>query len=261
MSALDRIIAQKRWEVATQKRLLTERELRDRIGIVPRAKDFAAALRQGSAPRVVAEFKRASPSKGAICASADPAKVACEYADNGAVAISVLTDARWFWGSLQDLWRIRESVALPLLRKEFVVDPYQIVEARAYGADAVLLLCSVLDDQQLFDFAMLARELGMTAVVEAHDENEIDRALAASAQVIGVNNRNLRTLVVTPGTAERLRPRIPADRVALAESGVKTAAELARIVAAGFDACLIGEALMSAPSPGAALRALRQGAL
>jgi indole-3-glycerol phosphate synthase len=255
-SLLERIVAYKRWEVATRKRLLGERELRERVGIVPRARDLAAALRRGPAPRVVAEVKRASPSRGAIRPGADAAQVACEYAENGAAAISVLTDTRFFGGCIEDLWRVREAVSVPALRKDFLVDPYQLFEARAYGADGVLLLCSALDDAQLADLASLARELGMTAVVEAHAPEEVDRALRVEAPVVGLNNRDLRTMTVVEGHAIRLRAHVPSDRIALAESGVKSRRDIEALLAAGLDACLVGESLMSAESPGAALRAL-----
>jgi indole-3-glycerol phosphate synthase len=256
MTFLEQIVAYKRWEVASQKRLLSEKELRDRVGIVPRARDFATALRRGPGVRVVAEFKRASPSKGAIRLSADAGKVAGEYAEHGAAALSVLTDTRWFAGAVNDLWRAREMVSLAILRKDFVVDAYQIYEARTNGADAVLLLCSVLDDARLSEFGKLIRELGMAVVAEAHNEREVDRALKIDGAVVGLNNRDLTTMTVVPGTAVRLRSRVPSDRIALAESGVKNREDLKELAAAGFSACLIGERLMSAESPGAALKEL-----
>jgi indole-3-glycerol phosphate synthase len=256
MSLLARIVAHKRWEVATEKRLLSEKELRDRVGLVPRARDFVAAMRRGQGPRVIAEFKRASPTRGVLRAAADPAKVCCEFVENGAVAVSVVTDNRWFWGSVCDLWLARESISIPILCWDFVVDPYQIYQARAHGADAVRLVCTLLDDRKLIDCASLARALDMTAIIEAHDEREVERALAADALVIGLSNRDLQTMEVVPGTAERLRPLVPADRITVAESGIRSAEELGQLSPLLFDACLVGEALMSADSPGAALRAL-----
>jgi indole-3-glycerol phosphate synthase len=258
MSILDRIIAHKRWEVAASQRILPEADLRDRARQAPRIRDFAAALRRGKSPRVVAEFKRASPSRGAIHPAADPAVVACDYAEAGAVALSVLTDARWFWGSLTDLWRVREDVAIPILRKDFLVAPYQVVEARAWGADAVLLLSGVLEGSALAEMASLARDLGMSVVVEAHDEAALERALSVPGAVVGINNRDLRTMTIAPGTAERLRPRVPSDRLTLGESGIQTREDLARISEAGLDAALVGESLMSTDNPGAALKALLQ---
>jgi indole-3-glycerol phosphate synthase len=255
-SVLQRILAHKRWEVSAQKRLLSAKELHDRVGLVPRPRNFADALRRGATPRVVAEFKRASPSKGAIAPAADVARVTSDYADAGAVALSVLTDTRFFGGNCADLFRTHDAVALPILRKEFIVDAYQIYEARAWGADAVLLLCAALDDAQLADFSALSHELGMTVVVEAHDETECERAAKTPARVIGVNNRDLGTLGVDLGVAARLRHLIPEDRLALFESGVRSPADLRAAMDAGFDAALVGEALMSAPSPGAALRSL-----
>lgn len=257
MNVLARIVAHKRWEVLAHQRLLSERELRERVGIVPRARDFAAALRRGAGPRIVAEFKRASPSKGAIAPGADVATVTSAYADGGAVALSVLTDTRFFGGCLPDLFRATESVSLPVLRKEFIVDAYQIYEARAWQADAVLLLCAVLDDKQLVDFCTLTRELGMTALVEAHDEAELERAARTDAAIIGVNTRDLKTLATNTNTALAARKLIPEGRVALYESGVRTAADVRAATAAGYDACLVGESLMSAADPCAALRALR----
>lgn len=257
MNVLAKIVAHKRWEVLAHKRLLSERELRERVGIVPRAKDFAAALRRGSGPRIVAEFKRASPTKGAIAPGADVALVTSAYVDGGAVALSVLTDTRFFGGCLPDLFRATESVSVPILRKEFIVDAYQLYEARAWQADAVLLLCAVLDDKQLTDFATLARELGMTAVVEAHDEAELERAARTDAAVLGVNTRDLKTLATDNTLALAARKLIPEGRVALYESGVRSAEDVKTALDAGYDACLVGESLMTAPDPGAALRALR----
>jgi indole-3-glycerol phosphate synthase len=256
MSVLDRIVAHKRWEVAAQKRLLPQAELEARAAAAPKARDFAAALRRGAAPRVVAELKRASPSRGALQPAADAGHVASAYADAGAVALSVLTDGRFFWGSLLDLWRARESVSLPVLRKDFVVAPYQVYEARAHGADAVLLLCSVLDDRHLAEIGALVRFWGMTPVVEAHDEREVDRALSVESAVVGVNNRDLKSMTLVRGRAEALRTRIPEGRLALAESGIRTREDLTRLAAAGYDACLVGEVLMSAEHPGHALREL-----
>ncbi|HEU5058545.1 MAG TPA: indole-3-glycerol phosphate synthase TrpC, partial [Kofleriaceae bacterium] len=221
----------------------------------------AAALRRpaGAPVRVLAEIKRASPSAGAIRAGADPAAVAREYAAAGAAAISVLTDERFFDGRLEFLARVRAAVRCPLLRKDFVIDRYQVVEARAAGADAVLLIAAALQPDALADLLAEATRQGLDALVEIHREAEAEVALAAGARLIGVNHRDLATFEIDMGLTARLAPRLPADAVLVAESGIKSAADVRRLADAGAHAVLVGEALMRAPSPGAALADLLAG--
>ena len=223
----------------------------------PAPKDFAGALRRqdGGQVRLIAEVKKASPSAGSI-RDGDPLFFARAMAGGGAAAISVLTEERFFQGHSTYLEAIHDAVDLPLLRKDFLFDSYQVAEARAWGADAVLLIVAMLDDATLGELLGAARQEGLDVLVEAHSADEIDRAVAAGATLIGVNNRDLHTFVTSLETAERLRPRIPAGVGTVAESGIETAAHVARMVAAGYDAVLVGEALMRAPDPGAALEAL-----
>jgi indole-3-glycerol phosphate synthase len=203
-----------------------------------------------------AEVKRASPSAGPIRPGADPVAIAAAYEAAGAAAVSVLTDGPFFDGSLLHLAGVRARVGIPVLRKDFVVDEYQVWEARAHGADAVLLIVAALADPALADLRAAVDGLGMAALVEVHDEDEAGRAVAAGARVIGVNHRDLKTFRMDMDLYARVRPRLPAGAVGVAESGIKTPADVARLAAAGADAILVGETLMRHPSPGDALREL-----
>ncbi len=252
---LDDIVAARRADVAVAKGAVSLADLRAHAGWAAPRRPFAAALR-ARRPAVIAEVKKASPSKGVIRADFDAVAIARRYAACGAAAISVLTEERHFQGRPAYLEAIRAAVDLPLLRKDFLFDPYQLAEARAWGADAVLLIVAVLADAQLIELQAAARELGLDVLVEAHTDDEVDRALRVGATMIGVNNRNLHTFVTTLETAERLRARIPAGVEAIAESGIETPADVARLRAAGYDVFLIGESLMRRPDPGAALAAL-----
>ena len=254
-SFLDKIIAHKREEVARQKQTKPLRAWIAEAAAAPQPRDFLAALR---APGVslIAEVKKASPSKGLLCPNFDPVALARTYAANGAAAISVLTDACFFQGSLDDLRAVREAVDIPVLRKDFVVDAYQVYEARAAGADAVLLIVAALDDDQFRALHTLIDELGMAALIEVHNAAEVERALALEPRLIGVNNRDLRTFHVTLDTTAALRPRIPAGVVAVAESGIHTPEDVARLVAIGVDAMLVGEALVTAENVGEKIKSL-----
>ncbi|MBI3997712.1 MAG: indole-3-glycerol phosphate synthase TrpC [Armatimonadetes bacterium] len=258
-TVLDEIIAHKRQEVAASRSAVSLADLQARAAAAPPARDFAAAI-AGPPVRIIAEVKRASPSAGAIRADADPAAVARLYQDAGAAAISVLTDARYFHGSAEDLRAVRGAVGLPALRKDFVVDPYQVYEARALGADAVLLIAGTVERGELAALARLAGALGMTALVEVYSEAHLDDGLAAGARVIGINNRDLRNFSVDLETTARLRPRIPQGIAVVSESGIETPADVARVCRAGIDAILVGTALMASPDPAAHLRALRRAA-
>lgn len=252
---LDDIIAARRADLVSAQREQPLSALRQRPGWALPRRGFAAALR-ATRPAVIAEVKKASPSKGVIRADFDPVAIARRYADSGAAAISVLTEERHFQGSPAYLEAIRAAVDVPLLRKDFMVDPYQIAEARAWGADAILLIVAALDDGALCELHAAAVELGLDVLVEAHTADEVDRAAAAGATLIGVNNRDLRTFVTTLETAERLMPRIPPTALAVAESGIESPADIARLRRAGYDVFLVGESLMRQPDPGAALQAL-----
>jgi indole-3-glycerol phosphate synthase len=226
----------------------------------PAVRPFARALARPGRISVIAEHKRRSPSRGAIREDLRPADVARGYEQGGAAALSVLTDEPFFGGQLAHLAEARAAASLPVLRKDFVVDPWQVWEARAAGADAVLLIVAALDDAGLRSLLDAAHEVGMDALVEVHDGAELERALEAGARLVGVNNRDLRTLAVSLETSLSLAERIPDDVVAVAESGIRTGSDLRRLREAGFDASLIGEHLMSAPDPGTALRRLLEEA-
>jgi indole-3-glycerol phosphate synthase len=252
---LDDVIAARRADLGAAQRDTPLAALRQRPGWALPRRGFAAALR-ARRPAVIAEVKKASPSKGVIRADFDPVAIARRYAACGAAAISVLTEERYFQGSPAHLEAIRAAVDVPLLRKDFIVDPYQVAEARAWGADAILLIVAALDDTALRALHAAALELGLDVLVEAHTGEEVDRAVAAGATLIGINNRDLHTFVTTLETAERLYPRLPADTLAVAESGIETAADVARLRRAGYGVFLVGESLMRQPDPGAALQAL-----
>ena len=241
---LDEILESKRDEVA---RLRRRRDrLESRAAEAGEVRDFRSALVGGDRVAVVAEFKRRSPSAGEFAPDADPAEVGAGYAAGGASALSVLTDERWFGGRLEDLEAAREASGLPVLRKDFLVDPVQLAEARAAGADAVLLIVRALDDGRLAEMLSAAREFDLHALVEAHTEEEVDRAVEAGAGIVGVNARDLSSFAVDLQLSERLLGRVPSDRVAVAESGIRGESDVSRMAAAGADAVLVGGWLMSA---------------
>jgi indole-3-glycerol phosphate synthase len=222
----------------------------------PRGQAFRDALAATGRVNVIAECKRRSPSRGVLRAAYDPVAIAMGYATAGAAALSVLTEPMFFDGSLDHLIRVRKVVDLPLLRKDFIVEPYQLLEAAAAGADAVLLIVAALTDHELAALAGQADALGMATLVEVHTAGELDRALAAGATIVGVNNRNLRTLAVDVDLSERLAGRIPPSVIAVSESGLRSAADLARLSVLGYRAFLMGERFMTTPDPGVALAAL-----
>lgn len=255
---LDDIVAARREDLERAKRDVPVGQLERQPRYGQPRRGFIAAVRRHR-PAVIAEIKKASPSRGIIRADFDPIAIARSYAAAGAVAISVLTEERFFQGRLEYLGRVRDVVTLPLLRKDFLVDPYQVVEARAAGADAVLLIVAMLEESQLRELMAAATAVGLDALVEVHTEAELAVAARVGAVAIGINNRDLRTFVTTLATAERLRPLVPADAVAVAESGIDDPADVARLRAAGFEAFLVGECLMRARDPGARLRELLGG--
>jgi indole-3-glycerol phosphate synthase len=249
---LARIVARKREELASPGP--APDELADLAQRVER-RDFRAALERNP-PAIISEIKKASPSKGILTTDFNPVRIAREYEQGGAAALSVLTDRSFFQGSLADLECARAAVKLPVLRKDFTLAEYHVLEAAAAGADAILLIAAILDERQIRDLRESAARWGMAALVEAHDERELDRAIAAGAGIIGVNNRNLTDFQVTLETSLRLAERIPAGVVRVSESGIHTAADVTRLRAAGYQAFLVGEHLMQAGRPAAALRAL-----
>lgn len=218
------------------------------------SRDFRAAL--AAAPAIIAEIKKASPSKGVFTPDFDPAGIARSYAQGGAAALSVLTDAEYFHGSLADLEAARAAAELPVLRKDFTIAEYHVAEAAAHDADAILLIAAILDETELRRLRELAAQYHMAALVEVHDQSELDTALNSGAEIVGVNNRNLHTFEVTLETSLRLAERIPAGIVKVAESGIDSSAAIQRLQSAGFTAFLVGEHLMKASDPAAALRAL-----
>jgi indole-3-glycerol phosphate synthase len=250
-SVLDGIVEQKRADLAEETRAAPLAAVRAEAERATRGGDFAAALR-GGAVTLIAEIKRASPSKGTLAEHVDPAEVGRRYAEGGADAISVLTERHRFLGSLDDLRAVRAATGLPLLRKDFLFDPYHLYQARAAGADAALLIVAMLEQAALLDLMRLADELALAALVEVHTDAELDRALAADARVIGINNRDLHTFTVDLAVTERLAPRVPAGRTLVGESGVFTAGDVDRLRAAGVHALLVGEALMRAGPAGVA---------
>jgi indole-3-glycerol phosphate synthase len=254
---LDRIIEHKREELAAAKSAVPLSEMRARAAAAPAVRDFAAAL-SGVRIALIAEIKKASPSRGVLRADFEPVRLARQYAEAGASAISVLTDEEHFQGTLEHLRAIREALpdGPPVLRKDFVFDEYQVYEARANGTDALLLITAILEAALMADLLAETQSLGMAALVEVHDEAEVERALKAGGKIIGINNRDLRTFDVDLATTERLRPLIPAGKTVVAESGIFTREDMRRLEVIGVQAALIGEALVTAPDPGAKVREL-----
>jgi indole-3-glycerol phosphate synthase len=256
---LDRILARKREEIAERCARVPLAELSARSADMPDTRGFAAAIEtviEAGRPAVIAEIKKASPSKGLIRADFDPAAIARSYERGGATCLSVLTDADFFQGCEEYLREAREACSLPVLRKDFTIDPYQVHEARAIGADCILLIVAALDDARLLDLSLLAADLDLDVLVEVHDEAELERALDIPAPLIGINNRDLRSFEVSLDTSLRLRARAPAERLLVSESGIATTDDVTRLRAAGIHAFLIGETFMRADDPGHALRAL-----
>ena len=253
------IAAYKRDEVRQRRRVMSSDAIEAAAKAASPPRGFRAALeaaRRPGRPALIAEIKKASPSKGVIRADFDPAAHAAAYASGGAACLSVLTDGPSFQGSDAHLVAARAACALPVLRKDFMVDPWQIAESRAFGADAILVILAIADDSLARDLLSEAARLGMDALVETHDEGEIDRALALGGTLIGVNNRDLRTFVTDLAVTERLREKIPVTSIMVTESGIHTPADLARVSAAGAGAMLVGESLMRQSDVAAAVRAL-----
>jgi indole-3-glycerol phosphate synthase len=254
-TVLSRIIESRRAEVSRRKRIMPEPVLRIAAGKAAAPRDFATALARDKV-NVIAEIKKASPSAGVLRRDFEPAALARGFEGGGAAALSVLTEEENFQGALAHLRDARAAVGLPVLRKDFIVDSWQVWEARAANADSFLLIAAALDDTTLAALLALGRELGMEALVEVHTAEELERVLAAGARIVGVNNRNLHTLEMHVETSLELAEMIPEDCIGVSESGLRSAEDLRKLRAAGFDAFLIGESLMREADPGAALRRL-----
>ncbi len=257
---LDRIVETKWQEIAAAKAVLPERDLESRVRDLPPVRDFVASLNRPGEVRIIAEVKKASPSAGVIRADFDPVKIAEIYTVHGAACLSVLTDEQYFQGHLDYLAAIRRAVDVPLLRKEFILDRYQLLEARAAGADAVLLIAEILPGTRLGELHFDAHQLGLHVLVELHDAEELPRVLDSGAVLVGINNRDLRTFHTRLDHTLDLMPRISPTVTVVSESGIKTRADLDRLAAAGVRAVLVGESLMRSPDIGAALDELRNTA-
>ncbi|MCO6458250.1 MAG: indole-3-glycerol phosphate synthase TrpC [Pirellulaceae bacterium] len=256
---LDKIVATKRREIEAVRQALPALELRARLADVPPPRDFFSPLAAPGPIKLIAEVKKASPSKGLIRADFDPAEIARQYARHGATCISVLTDVEYFQGSLENLRQVRAAVSVPLLRKDFILDSYQLLEARCAGADGVLLIAECLDDCNLRKLHHEALELGLTPLVEFYDAENLERVLEAGATLVGINNRDLRTFHTDLEHTVRLRSQLPESCVVVGESGIHSHEDVRRLAAAGVDAILVGEHLMRQPDIGAAVRTLLYG--
>ncbi len=249
---LDDIVEVKRREVEGRKKTTPLSMLKEAVEKMPPTRDFRRALVGGDGA-IIAEVKRRSPSRGVIREDFDPIRIAREYERNGAAAVSVLTDETFFGGSNAELTAVKSAITLPILRKEFIIDPWQIYETRAIGADALLLIAAILGENQLRESHELAASLGLASLVEVHDRRELEMALSAGAEIIGINNRDLRTFATDMGTSLALAPLVPADRIIVSESGIRSRAEIEVLRRAGVRAFLIGEALVAAPDRAAKL--------
>jgi len=255
---LDEIVDHVREELEVRQRRMPLSALQDRPLFHLPCRGFEGSL-TGDSRRIIAEVKRASPSQGLIRQAFDPVKIARDFAASGASALSVLTEERFFQGSLLYMERIKQEVPLPLLRKDFILDGYQLLEARSFGADAVLLIAALLDRSLLQEFKEQAGSLSLDALIEVHTEAELESALGAGAHLIGINNRDLRTFEVTLETTERLLPLVPRGVLVVCESGIESVEQINRLERLGVRIFLVGEALMRAPEPGAKLRELLEG--
>jgi indole-3-glycerol phosphate synthase len=252
---LDKIVAQKREEVEQKKKAVAIACLQERIARQKPSLDFALALKSDHI-RLIAEVKKASPSRGMLKPKFDPVGLAQTYAEGCAAAISVLTESNYFMGSIEHLEAIKEVVKLPLLRKDFIFDPYQVYESRAYGADALLLIAAILSQRQLKELISLSHSLGLKCLVEVHNEGELERAIISEAEIIGINNRDLNTFTVDINTTRRLRPLVPEEKIVVSESGIKSQRDIEKLRNWKVDAVLVGEALVTAPDIRAKIKEL-----
>lgn len=258
-NVLDRIIEHKRVEIAEARRLRPVESLQEQLPQAPAVRDFVAALRAKPDIALIAEVKKASPSAGIIRADFDPVAIAMTYQRHGAACLSVLTDEHFFQGRLDYLKAVRQAVAIPVLRKDFIIDRYQVVEARAAGADCILLIAECLDDCHLRDLYFYASELGMESLIEIYDPENLDRVLKIDPALVGINNRDLRTFVTDLNQTLRLAPRLPPSTLLVSESGIQTRGDVDRLKAGGAHAILVGETLMRSPDIGKAVDELLHG--
>ena len=252
---LDKIVTQKREEVEQRKKAVPIACLQERIARQKPSLDFALALKSDHI-RIIAEVKQSSPSRGMLRPNFDPIELAQIYAEGGAAAISVLTETNYFMGSIEHLAAIKEVVQLPLLRKDFIFDTYQVYESRAYGANALLLIAAILSQRQLKELVSLSHSLGLRCLVEVHNEGEVERAVLSEAEIIGINNRDLNTFAVDINTTRRLRPLIPKEKIVVSESGIRSRSDMEKLRKWRVDAVLVGEALVTAGDVMAKMREL-----
>ena len=255
MTILDRILEVKRGEIATAKEGVSPKAMEKKAADAPRVRDFVGALR-AKAPAVIAEVQKASPSRGVLRENFDPAAIAKSYEKAGAACLSVLTDRQFFQGDALHLAAARSACSLPVLRKDFVIDRYQVYESRALGADCILLIAACLSSNEMGELERVASELGMAVLVEVHDAGELETALTLRTPLLGINNRNLKTFETRVETTLDLLPRVPPERMVVTESGILSSADVARMRSAGVNAFLVGEAFMRSADPGAALAGL-----
>jgi indole-3-glycerol phosphate synthase len=259
MTHLDKIITAKKLHVAQQKKLITVTDLIKRLETLPASRNFCHALQQSIAEKhlaIIAEIKKASPSKGVIRADFDPVNIALQYQAAGATCLSVLTDQAFFQGSDAIFQHVRSVCDLPMLRKDFMIDPYQIIESRTLGADCILLIVAALRLEELHALAHLATQLGMAVLIESHNEQELTQALTVTNAIIGINNRNLHTFETTLSTSTDLMPLIPSGRLVVSESGIQHSNDIQQLLSHGIHSFLIGESLMRAENPGNCLKEL-----
>ena len=252
---LDKIVAAKRDEVARLKRERPLEELKRSLGTIPSPRDFSGAISGGDCA-IIAEVKKRSPSKGVLREDFDPVLIARIYEENGAAAVSVLTDRNFFGGDPEYILRVKSNVDLPVLRKDFVVDPYQIYETRALGGDALLLIAAILGEEELMDYTLLAESLGLSALCEVHTAGELSKAVASGARIIGINNRDLSTFSTDLKTSARLARQVPKDRIIVSESGIRTRQDIDALMKAGVHVFLVGESLITSRDIGGKLREL-----
>ncbi len=259
-SILSKIINHKKLEIAGLKKRFSSNEIKNLAMQSPQPADFVSALITGKQPRVIAEIKKASPSKGVLTENFDPLLIAAQYQQNGAAAVSVLTDERFFQGNLSYLSGVKKKISLPVLRKDFLIDQWQVYESRAAGADTVLLIAAIMEGvNQLSELLGLSRSLGMEPLVEVHKEAEVEMALEAGSRIIGINNRNLENFKVDLSVSQRLAPKIGKDKVIVAESGINSSENMHFLSQSGVHAFLIGEVLMKSSNPGESLSAISGG--
>jgi len=256
MDILGKIVSYKKKKVAEKKEKIPLAKLKDRIDILPPARDFKGAISLPGKISLICEIKKASPSSGLICKEFHPKKIARTYEKNGAGAISVLTEDKYFQGDILHLFSVKQIVNIPILRKDFIIDEYQLYESRAFGADALLLIASLLDAKQISQFLKITRSLGMEALLEVHDEEDLEKVLSTPAEIIGINNRNLKDFTVDLNVTKNLRKKIPQEKIVVSESGIKTRDDVLLLKNTGINAILIGQVLLESEDIGKKLEEL-----